>query len=329
MAYEKFELELPLKCGVTLPAFLTYKTLGDPKNPAVMIPTCYTGRIAGTMNAFIGDDDAVSPKKYFVIIVGLLGGSESSSPSNQPAPFDGPNFPKTIYEDNIHAQFKLMQHLGVEKLFCYMGYSMGGQQAYHFATLYPDHVQKIIPLASSAQTSGFNWNFLEGVKSTVKASSDFMAGAYTEPVMIGTTAFGRVYSNWALSYEWFKTKAWEAAGYKSSEDYVLSDWEKRLNTWDARDLLQMAVTWQEGDIAIYHDNDYAKALGAIKAEALVMPSRTDQYFRWEESVEEVKYLKKGKLAIIETVWGHIAGGGVGTPADNVFINKEISEFFAK
>ncbi|KAK9465759.1 Alpha/Beta hydrolase protein [Lipomyces arxii] len=326
---KQFDLELKLKCGVTLPAFLKYFTLGDPKNPAVMIPSCYTGRLAGTMNMVYGDEDAVSPKKYFVIVVGLFGGSESSSPSTQPAPFDGANFPKTVYEDNINAQFQLMKSLGVEKLFAYMGYSMGGQQAYHFATLYPDHVEKIVPVASSAKTSGFNWNFLEGVKATVQASSDFAANTYTEPVVIGCKAFGRVYSNWALSYEWFETEAWKEAGYASAEEYLMKDWEGRLTTWDARDLVQMAVTWQEGDISIYYDGDLSKALAAIKAEVLVMPSRTDQYFRWEASVEEVKSLKKGTLAIIETVWGHIAGGGAGTKGENKYINDQISAFLAK
>ncbi|KAK9463553.1 Alpha/Beta hydrolase protein [Lipomyces oligophaga] len=326
--FETFNTELTLKCGVTLPIFLKYKTLGDPKNPVVLIPTCYTGRINGTYNQMIGDDDAISPKKYFVIIVGLLGGSESSSPSTQPAPYDGANFPETVYEDNIHAQYKLIQSLGYDSIFAYVGYSMGGQQAYYFASMYPDKVQKIVPMASSAQTSGFNWNFLEGVKQTVQASSDFKANTYTEPVIVGTKAFGRVYSNWALSYEWFETKAWEIKGFKSSEEYLLSDWEQRLTTWDARDLVQMAVTWQKGDIATFADGDLAAALAKITAEVCVMPSRTDQYFRWEASVKEVAALKKGELHIIESVWGHIVGGGAGSDDDNKFLNATVGKFFS-
>lgn len=39
-----------------------------------------------------------------------------------------------------------------------------------------------------------------------------------------------------------------------------------------------------------------------------MPARTDQYFPPEDSEVEVKHLKKGELRVIETVWGHIAGG---------------------
>ncbi|KAK9479164.1 Alpha/Beta hydrolase protein [Lipomyces japonicus] len=326
--FQTFKLKLSLKNGVILPAFLKYKTLGDPKNPAILIPTCYTGRINVTMNYIIGNNDAVSPNKYFIIIVGLFGGSESSSPSNQPAPYDGANFPRTAYEDNINAQFKLLQHLNIEKLKAYIGYSMGGQQAYYFGIMYPDHVENIIPIASSAKTSGFNYNFLEGVKSTLNASSDFLSNSYTEPVIIGTRAFGRVYSNWALSYEWFEEEAYKKAGYNTAEEYLLEEWEKRLTTWDARDLLQMAVTWQNGDISTFYDGDLSNALAAIKAKALVIPSKTDSYFRWEASVKEVEFLKNGKLAIIPSVWGHIAGGGAGHDGEQAFVNKNIEELLS-
>ena len=37
------------------------------------------------------------------------------------------------------------------------------------------------------------------------------------------------------------------------------------------------------------------------------------------------YLKKGKLAVIDTVWGHVAGGGV-NPEDSEWMEKEVSQF---
>lgn len=35
----------------------------------------------------------------------------------------------------------------------------------------------------------------------------------------------------------------------------------------------------------------------------------DTIFRPEDSETEVKHLKDAELAVIETVWGHMAGGG--------------------
>ena len=56
-----------------------------------------------------------------------------------------------------------------------------------------------------------------------------------------------------------------------------------------------------------------------------MPSRTDQYFPPEDSEVEMKYLKRGTLSVIESVWGHVAGGG-GNLKDVEFINEQIGRF---
>lgn len=39
----------------------------------------------------------------------------------------------------------------------------------------------------------------------------------------------------------------------------------------------------------------------------------------------MKYLKKGEYTPIETIWGHIAGGGA-NPEDTKFLDKKIAEF---
>lgn len=42
----------------------------------------------------------------------------------------------------------------------------------------------------------------------------------------------------------------------------------------------------------------------------------------------MKYLKHAKLAIIPSVWGHVAGGGGGDPEDAKWMEKEVSEFIS-
>ncbi|KAF2094032.1 alpha/beta-hydrolase, partial [Rhizodiscina lignyota] len=314
-----------------------YRTFGSPSNPAILLPSCYGGKLESTL-PFLYRSDApnvasnsvvLPPERYFIIVVGLLGGSESSSPSNTAAPFNGPNFPHTTYEDNMRLQRALCEHLGVSKLFGYIGFSMGGQQAYHMASLFPDFVDNSICIAGSARTSWHNWSFLEGPKAALVNSVDFQDGNYSTKVVRGTGAFGRVYSTWALSQQWFREKSWEKIGFATLQDYLRENWEKRMGDWDAHDLLCLLRTWQMGDITIYHaeDNgDLAKALARIKARMLVMPSRTDTYFPPEDSMQEVKHLKAGKLSVIESIWGHIAGGGGGTKEDCKFIENQVKEF---
>ncbi|KAJ7099561.1 Alpha/Beta hydrolase protein [Mycena belliarum] len=315
---------------------LAYRTFGDPHNPAILIPTCFSGKIDATLAfLYVPSGDGVAPvlRDYFVVVCGLFGGSESSSPSNAPEALRGPEFPATTYEDNVCMQHALCAALGITKLATYIGFSMGGQQAYHMATLYPDFVTRIVVLASSARTSWHNWSFLEGPKAALVNSVDFHDGLYQTPARRGTRAFARVYSTWALSQAWFRKRCWETLGFRDLEEYLRVVWDERRGAWDAHDLLCQLQTWQGGDISIFgameERGDLPMALGRIKAKVLLMPSRTDMYFPPEDSEEEIKHLKHGELKVIESIWGHIAGGGNGTKEDNDFIKLQVRTFLEK
>jgi len=304
--YFEYNLKLsPLSqpAGASFPARLAYCTYGDSSNPAVLMPTCYGGKLA-TTSPFLYNKkscqhpDSVPPfphDKYFIIITGLLGGAESSSPSVPPSKeWAGADFPKVTYEDNIHLQKALCDKLGVKKLLLYTGFSMGGQQTYHMSVLYPEFVERMACLAGSARTSYHNFSFLEGPKAALVASSDYHGGRYYEKGLKnatqGTQAFGRVYSTWALDQEWFRQKCWEkeeSGSCKTLEEYLQTHWAEGLGSWDANDLLCLLWTWQNGDVASYNESkkegegkrfparegDLKKALNSIKAKCLIMPSR--------------------------------------------------------
>lgn len=50
----------------------------------------------------------------------------------------------------------------------------------------------------------------------------------------------------------------------------------------------------------------------------------DTIFRPEDSETEVKHLKNAELAVIETVWGHMAGGGA-NDEDTKWMNGKIAD----
>jgi len=47
--------------------------------------------------------------------------------------------------------------------------------------------------------------------------------------------------------------------------------------------------------------------------------------RPEDSEIEVKHVKHGKLDVIETIWGHIGGGGA-NDEDTQWMDKRIADF---
>ncbi|KKY16784.1 putative homoserine acetyltransferase family protein [Diplodia seriata] len=315
---------------------LAYRTYGEPGRPAVMMPTCYSGKLDTTLTwLWSAEANGGLPpllRDHFVVVCGLLGGSESSSPSNTPPALRGKHFPAVTYEDNVRLQHALCHSLGVTKLALYIGFSMGGQQAYHMATLYPDFVERIVVLCSSARTSSHNWCFLEGPRAALEESIDFCDGDYVDTPRRGLRAFARCYATWALSSTWFRQRKWEALGFTSLKEYLRVAWEERTMAWDAHDLLVLMRTWQRGDISQFNaegkEDDLRGTLASIKAKVLLMPCRTDLYFPPEDSEEEVKHLKDGKLRVIESVWGHLAGGGGGAKEDNAFIQSNVERLLA-
>jgi len=281
------------------------------------------------------------------VTLAMFSNGESSSPSNTPAPYNGPYFPTVTYEDNIRAQYAVLtKELKISKVLCVIGFSMGGQQAYYWPVMYPEFVQSFIPICGSARTSPHNACFLEGPRAALAASKDFHDGHYTTPPVVGIRAFGLAYSAWAYGQTWFRNKGYLYGGkYTNLSNFLREEWEGGfLGTWDANDMLFLLSTWQMGDVsnldaystadssyqrdptsATGGGGDLASVLGSIKAKGLVMPCKTDLYFPPEDSEIEIQALKNAKLVVIPSVWGHLAGGGA-NDEDDLFIKEEVIAF---
>lgn len=320
--------------GIIPNAVTAYRTYGDPKNPCIVFPTCYGAKLDDSglvpQTYMIGKDKTLNPDKYYIVTFALFSNGESSSPSNTPFPYNGPYFPAVSYEDNTRAQYTVLtQKLGIERVYCVVGFSMGGQQAYHWAVMYPNFIDKYVCICGSARTSPHNKAFLEGPKAALVASKDFENGHYTRTPHHGIRAFARVYCAWAYGQSWFRKEGYLQDGrYTSMQDFIREDWEAGyLRAWDANDMLTLLHTWQTGNVAAVKDGgDLPMCLGVIKAKGLIMPCKTDLYFTPEDSEIEVSYMKEtAKLVVIPSVWGHFAGGGSNT-GDDAFIRDQVVAF---
>ncbi|KIM75515.1 hypothetical protein PILCRDRAFT_827226 [Piloderma croceum F 1598] len=315
--------------GVIPDAFTAYCTYGDSKNPCIVFPTCYGGKLA-SQSYMIGDDKALDPRKYFIVTFALFSNGESSSPSNTPIPYNGPYFPAVSYEDNTRAQYIILTKvLGVQHIFCVIGFSMGGQQAYYWAVTHPEFVKKYVVICGSARTSPHNICFLEGLKAALVASKDFDDGHYKVTPQHGIRAFARVYSAWAYGQTWYREHGYRHDNkYPDLETFLREDWEADfLTAWDANDMLCLLQTWKNGDVStVRYGGDLGKCLSEVKPRGLIMPSKTDLYFAPEDSENELLYMKNtARLVIIQSIWGHTAGGG-SNAKDDEFVFTEVKEF---
>src|SRR3989454_4466188 len=231
--------------------------------------------------------------------------------------------------DNVVQQYRLVtEWLGITRIRLVVGFSMGAQQAFQWGALYPDMVDAIAPICGSARTSVHNFVFLEGVKAALMADAAFADGWYDTPPVKGLIAFSRVYAGWAYSQDFYRAHEYRKMGLASVAD-VLRFSEARYRQRDANDLLAMLWTWQHADISAntHYHGDFAAALGAITARAIVMPSTTDLYFRVRDNELEVEQMPHAELRPIPSIWGHVAAFGV-HPPDNAFIDAALHELLA-
>ena len=331
MDYEIFELgNVTLLKGATLRnAKLAYKTYGKldaDKNNVIVYPTWYSGQHYDN-EWLIGEGMALDPKKYFIIVPNMFGNGLSSSPSNTPAPYDRARFPNITLYDNVTLQHRLVtEKFGIKKVKLVVGWSMGAQQTNQWGSLYPDMVERIAPFCGSARTAPHNFVFLEGVKAALTSDAAWNNGWYESPPTKGLRAVGRVYAGWGLSQAFYMQELWRTMGYSSLEDFLVAFWEGFFLPKDANNLLTMLWSWQNGDISAnpVFNGDFNKALGAIKAKAIVMPGTMDLYFPVVDNQTEVAQMPNAVCRPIPGVWGHFAGGGA-NPADTKFIDDNLKE----
>jgi homoserine O-acetyltransferase/O-succinyltransferase len=323
--------DVVLQSGRTLPevtlVYETHGTLNDTRDNVIVLPTRYGG--THTDNRYlIGNDHALDPSRYFIIVPNMLGNGESTSPSNAASAVRGAAFPLVTIYDNVRLQRRLLQELGVTAVQLVVGWSMGGQQAYQWACLYPAFVRRICVLCGAARTAPHTYVFLEGVKAALTCDPSWSElGSQPER---GLRALGRVWAGWALSQRFYREHGYRRMGYSSLEDFLVRYWESIYLGRDARNLVAMMRTWQEFDVSAnpeFH-GDYERAMREITIPAVVMPGQTDLYFPPEDSALEVELLSHGRLSVIPSMWGHYAGGGRSNE-DVGFIDAELRSLLAE
>jgi len=334
MDYEIFDAgRFTLQCGITLPeckvAYKTHGTLAPGKDNVIVYPSRYAGTHAD-QTFLIGPGKALDPDKYFIICMNMLGSGLSTSPSNSPRPFSGPDFPLVTQYDNVRLQERVVREVfGIETIRLVCGWSMGGQQAFQWASLFPDRVQAMSCFCGQGTTAPHTYVFLEGVKQGIISDPDWKNGYYETPPYNGLRAKGRIWAGWALSQEWYRAKAWESQGFATLEDYLKGYWDGIYFGRDANDLLSFIATWQACDLANnpVYNGDCEAAYGAITARSIILPARTDFYFPPEDNAAEVALMPNAEMRVIDSIWGHYSGGGR-TEADMAFLDQALKDLLA-
>ena len=300
----------------------THGTLNAARDNVVVYPTSYSAQHMD-QEWLIGPDGVLDPQRWFIVIPDMFGNGLSSSPSNTPG------YPGLVTSwDNVQAQRRLLrERWAVDQVACVYGWSMGAQQAYHWAAAFPGAVDRIVVNCGSARTAVHNRVFLAAQMAILEAAPEYtFNGQFSGKPTRALRAFGRSYAAWGLSQDFYRAGLHlSALGASDLENFLVEQWELRFGRRDAADLYAQLRTWDAGDIGAnpLYRGDTNAALAAIEARVLLLPGETDLYFRVADNAAELEHLRHAELRPIPSIWGHRAGNPVQNPEDTKFVRDAV------
>ncbi len=336
-----FNEGLKLQCGQLLAPitlrYETYGTLSPDADNAILIEHALSGdaHVAGYYSesdekpgwwdTMVGPGKTFDTNKYFIVCSNVIGGCSGSTGPGSMNPATGRrygmDFPFVTIADMVHAQKKLMDHLGIRKWLCVAGGSMGGMQVLRWALLYPDCMESIIPIATtsriSAQSIAFNWVGREAIMS----DPEWNGGHYTDQPDRGLAIARMLAHITYLSEESmrrkFGRKLQSAKDYSfdfdkdfSVESYLEHQGMRFVDRFDANAYLYITRAIDYFDVADKSNGDLAKGLLPIQCKTLVVSFSSDWLFPPEQSREMVRGMLKNGLDVtycnIKSSYGHDA-----------------------
>jgi homoserine O-acetyltransferase len=186
-------LDSGVELGPFTIAYQTYGRLDAARANAILVCHALTGDqfVAethpvtgkpGWWETMVGPGKPIDTDRFFVICVNVLGACMGTTGPRDVNPATGKpyglSFPVITVADMVRAQKLLIDHLGIEKLFCVTGGSMGGMQALQWAASYPTRVFAAVPIATGARHSAQNIAFHEVGRQAIMADPDWCHGDY-------------------------------------------------------------------------------------------------------------------------------------------------------
>jgi homoserine O-acetyltransferase len=336
------ETALPLDCGKKLHSvnirYETCGTLDAEGSNAILVLHALSGNShvtgyfseqdtkPGWWNDMVGPGKAIDTEKYYVVCSNVIGGcSGSTGPrSVNPATSEIYNldFPVITIADMVRAQFRLMQHLQIDKWLAVIGGSMGGMQVLEWAVSYPEHVHSAIAIATTARLSpqsiAFDWVGREAIMT----DPNWQNGNYLEhPPEKGLSTARMLAHITYLSDESMSRKfgrdlqeseqySFDFAKNFKVESYLKYQGQTFVDRFDANSYLYITRAMDYFDISERTGGDLAAALAKVKSSFLIVSFSSDWLFPTAESREIVNALIANSIEVsfceIKSGYGHDA-----------------------
>lgn len=296
--------------GKIAPVNLTWRAWGElnaPADNAVLIchyfsaTTNATGE-GGWWEPLIGPGKVFDTDRDYVVCMAML--------NNVNWEVTATLAPGATVRDSVRLQRLLLDQLGVRRLRCVAGPSMGGFQALTWAVEYPEMVRSVVAVTTAPFCPPLT--ALVPVQAMIEAAEVGDAEGLARAALIQTTM--------ARSHEWVARGFVGGGLLEQMRDVARS----RAAAWDRERYVAMARTWQRFDLTAGYP-DRAAALRRITARVLLLPVSTDLIFPPQLSEDFAAELRElGVDATCQTIASH--GGHLAAVAECGILAEPIRAF---
>ena len=318
-------------------AYETYGKLNKDKDNAILVFHALTGDqyVSGTNPitnkdgwwvTAVGPGKAIDTNKYFVICANVIGGcmgswgpKEINKSTNEPY---GLNFPVITIKDMVKVQETLLDHLGIKKLLCATGGSMGGMQLLQFCATFPNRTFSAVPIACSTNHSAQNIALNELARQAIMADPVWEKGKYYKKNIQPKNGLAVARMVGHISYlsekgmqEKFGRKLQEKADYEFSfdadfqvESYLRHQGFAFVERFDANSILYITRAMDYFDLSKQFKGGLVEAFKNQKTKFLVISFSSDWLYTTKENKDTVIALNSAgadvSFAEIKTDKGH-------------------------
>ncbi|KAI9894979.1 MAG: hypothetical protein M1814_000201 [Vezdaea aestivalis] len=191
---------LLLDWGGVLPEFdIAYETWGSLNRDKSNVILLHTGLSAsshahsstlnpkpGWWEKFIGSGAPLDTDKFFVICTNVLGGCYGSTGPGSIDPANGEHyatrFPILTMQDMVQAQFRLLDSLGIQRLYASVGASMGGMQSLAAGVLFPERIRRIASISGCARSHPYSIAMRHTQRQVLMMDQNWARGFYYDKV---------------------------------------------------------------------------------------------------------------------------------------------------
>lgn len=190
---EGLELESGVRFGPITVAYEMYGELSPRRDNVILVCHALSGgahaagwlpgqKKPGWWDIMIGPGKAFDTNQYCVICSNVLGSCYGTTGPSSIDPKTGKpyglTFPVVTIRDMVNVQARLLDHLGISRVLCVTGGSMGGMQALQWAVAYPERVRSVIAIATTWRHSAQQIAFNEVARQAIMADPAWNRGDY-------------------------------------------------------------------------------------------------------------------------------------------------------